>query len=285
MVEGERPVWAPQNPLAVSMPSAESSGVYLRIDDNVRITSFNAAAGVTLACRSRMLDLQGGIQVSNDLQTPNTDRTAKSSIFSSDEGWVLGGSVVVTAGAPLDGQCFVVVEIVRGQGTAALALEQIAAGYVTAKQPLRFPSLSTIRSIDGGGALRSITGAVPGAGAEISETVPTGARWELLALTMTLTTSATVANRLPTVTIDDGALVYFRQSAMIVLAQSLNLAFQWAEGTPSFTLATNGLPAAPLPVNNRLGAGHRIRTSTAAIAVGDQYSLIQYLVREWIEGA
>ena len=45
---------------------------------------------------------------------------------------------------------------------------------------------------------------------EWSETVPTGARWQLLALMVTLATDANVANRFPALAIDDGALVVFQ---------------------------------------------------------------------------
>jgi hypothetical protein len=40
-----------------------------------------------------------------------------------------------------------------------------------------------------------------------------------------------------------------------------------------------------LPVGVRLPAAFRIRTTTISIDVGDQYSAVQYLVKEWIEGA
>lgn len=285
MTDPTAPVWTPENPAPAPLQSAQAGGTYLRIDDNVRITTFNSATGVTVACRTRMVDLVGYVQVASDLQTPNTDRTAKASIFGSDEGWLLGGSVVVTAGAPLEGQCFVVVEIVRGLGASALALEQIAAGYVTAKQPLRFPSLSSIRSLDGGGALRSITGATPGAGVIISETVPTGARWELLTFQFQFVTAVAVANRRVSLTLDDGANGYASITANFTQTASLTEFYVWAQAFPSLIDANLLTILAPLPGNIRLGSGHRIRSTTSAIQGADQFSAVQYLVREWLEGA
>ena len=38
-----------------------------------------------------------------------------------------------------------------------------------------------------------------------------------------------------------------------------------------------------LPFNNRLGAGHRIRTKTNNIQGADQHGPVQYLVREWFD--
>lgn len=269
----------------VPLPLLAAGGLYLRGDDNVRITSYNAAAGVTLSARSRMLDVNGAVQANNDQQVPNTDRTAKQSILITDEGWLLGGEVFASAGSPLDGQCFVVVEVVRGETTGAIALQLIAAGYVTAKQPLVFPASTIGRALEGGGALRSITGAVPAAGAEVSETVPAGARWELLALRLKLTADANVANRSVVLLIDDGTLVYAHTAANLTITAGLVGTMAWFQGPMTPFAGLIGAAVAGLPVGLPLGAGHRIRTSTTAIQVGDQYSIVQYLVRERIEGA
>jgi hypothetical protein len=261
------------------------SAFYMRVDDNIRVTSYNAAAGVSLALRSRFLGLDGEIMPSADLQTPNTDRSAKSTIVPTPEGWLLGAQIFAVAGTPLIGQCFVVVEIVQGLGSSAIVLQTLAAGYVTAKQPLSWPGAPIASSLDGAGALRAIVGTVPGAGAEISETVPTAARWELLTFAAQLTTAVAVANRVPVLVIDDGTNNEFLWPAQGNETASLAWQNHWAQGSPSaFTLGaltSNG----PLPTNNRLGAGFRIRTSTVALQGADQWSSPKYLVREWQEGA
>src|SRR5437868_7689263 len=110
------------------------SSVYLRLEDNLRITSYNSLASVVLNVRSRVLNVEGTIQASGDVQTPNTDRSGKASVIVTDEGWLLGGDVFVSGAAPVIGQTFVVVEVVRGNDpNSATPLQMIAAGYVTAK--------------------------------------------------------------------------------------------------------------------------------------------------------
>lgn len=258
---------------------------YVRVDDNIRVTSYNAAAGVTLACRGRVLTCDEGVKPSADTQTPNTDRTAKTTIVRTAEGWLLGGQVFVTAGAPLVGQCFVVVELVQGESTAALALQTLAAGYVTAKQPLNWPGQPIGNSLDGAGALRAIAGTTPGAGTEFTETVPTGARWELLAFNATLVTAAAVANRVPIIIIDDGANLLWDYITPGNETASLSWTNNWAPGVnPVFTAANNTF-VGPLPIGLRLLAGHRIRSLTVAIQGADQYASPKYLVREFLEGA
>lgn len=261
------------------------NGVFLRRDELVRVTSFNALASVALTIRTRVLNPAGCVVDSADAQTPNTDRSAKTSLVRVDEGWLLDGQVSVSGAAPLLGQTFVVVEVVRGESTAAVPSRVLAAGYVTAKQPLLFPGRTIGSSHDGQGALRMITGTAPGAGVDLSETVPTGARWELIAFLGVLTTSATVANRIPVLVIDDGANVFYEDVAGGNETAGAAWNNCWAQGSPRAFAAGVLLMNGFLPVDNRLGAGFRIKTVTVALQAADQWSAPKYLVREWIEGA
>jgi hypothetical protein len=262
-----------------------ASSWYLRVDDNLRITSYNATATVVLQIRHRFVDLSGYIQASAETQTPNTDRSAKSSIIETPEGWLLGGEVFVSGAAPTQGQTYVVVEIVRGSSASALPLQVIAAGYVTAKQPLAFANGLVGSSLDGAGALRSITGTTPGAGAEISETVPTGARWQLMVFRFAFTASAAAANRQPRLQLDDGVNVYYRSPTPANIVASGASIYNALPGIFNTAPNDGAENQVPFPAGVQLAAGHRIRTNTAAIQAADQYSGVQYLVREWIEGA
>jgi len=267
------------------MQASFASQWYMLKEDNLRLTSYNALASVRLEVRYRFVDTNGNLIPSQEAQVPNTDRTAKSSILITPEGWLLGGEVFVSGAAPLIGQTYVVLEIVRGTGSSALPLQVIAAGYVSAKQPLPFPGVQITSSLDSGGALRSITGATPGAGAEISETVPTGARWELLAFGANLVTSAAAANRMPVLTLDDGTTIYFRGPMNINEVASGTWSNYWTQGLLVSAAGPSNVINGAVPTGNRLGAGHRIRTVTSAIQAGDQWGTVQYLVREWLEGA
>jgi len=261
------------------------SAFYMDVDDNLRITAYNALAGVVLGIRSRIVAPDGSIQASADTLTPNTDRTAKSTIVVTAEGWLLGAEVFATTGTPLIGQCFVVVEIVRGLTSSAIALQTIASGYCTSTQPLAWPGTPMSLSLDGAGAIRSVAGTTPGAGADISETVPTGARWELIAFLAIFTASATVATRITQLQLSDGTNVLFKSPAVFSTTASGASSYGWAQGMPLATTVNAQSAPAGLPVNHRLGAGYKIVTSTTAIQVGDQWSAIRYLVREWLEGA
>src|SRR5439155_23558161 len=108
---------------------------------------------------------------------------------------------------------------------------------------------------------------------------------QLLSFNVQLVTSATAANRVPAFLLDDGANVYGRFAVAQALTASATWFVEFTPGASRITVeaAAHGYAFAPSPALRR--AGHRIRTLTAAIQVGDQYSAIFYLVREWIEGS
>lgn len=275
-----------------SLALEAATPLYLTGEDGLRLTAFNSAAGVSLALRGRFLPVSTApdeqdpvIGAFNQELVPTTNRAASTRTETLGEGWLLDWSVVVIAGTPLIGQCYAMVEIVRGAKGAQLALSVLGSGYVTANKRIGGPNISAMDFLDGGGALRSITGAVPGAGAEISETVPTGARWEFLAAFFTFTTAVAVANRTPRIQIDDGALVYYSASSQGTQAASLTVGYAVGQGLPFQAIGADARSVLAIPVNLKMAAAHRWRTLTGLIQAADQYSAIQYLVREWTEGA
>lgn len=278
-------------PLPLPVPKLEpSSLVYLTGEDSLRLTAFNSAAGVTLTLKGRFLPAvlypDGSlprVQAFRHDLVPATNRTASTRTETLGEGWLLDAHVVVSAGSSSHGQCYAFVSIVRGKTGAIEELSTISSGYVTANQRLPVVMNSFAGMGDGAGALRSITGATPAAGANISEAVPTGARWELLGFRYQLVTSAVVGTRIVSLLFDDGVNNPFNCSGPPqTQAASQTFIYFHGQAQVSVSAATNANQSA-LPVDNRLAAGFRIRTQTAAIDVGDQFSGVQYLVREWIE--
>lgn len=85
---------------------------------------------------------------------------------------------------------------------------------------------------------RTVTGAAPAAGADWSITVPAGHAYRLLAVTATLTTSATVADRTPRFRLSDGDAVFLDIPAVAVQAASLAGVFSWARNLGSYALGS-----------------------------------------------
>lgn len=272
------PSAAAQQASTVLAPSA----TYLMLDDEIRVTAYNGAAGVTLEVHARIFGTTQLVQVSRDTLTPSTNRAASSQVVATDEGWLIGGEVFAVAGTPLIGQCYVVVEVVRGLASSGMAHELLAAGYVTARTPLRFPTPMSGTSLDGRGALRSITGTNPAAGVEILETVPTGARWRFLTMNAALTTSAVVNNRQVKFIVDDGANVLYRMSTSYSQVNSRTDRYTFAP-TGTSLIAIDNTALAVTPVDLWLLAGYRLLTLTTLLDAGDDWGAPQYLVEEFTE--
>jgi hypothetical protein len=270
------------SPLLIGAALAPTRGIYLSGDDHLRITTFNAAAGVELAIEGRYLDLDGRLVPSGGRHVPNTDRTAASTLIRLGEGWLLDVTVRASAGTPRRGQCFALLELVRGFTGAVVPVALLSQGYVTDTARFGWPQSIVQHSTEGRGVIRAITGTDPAAGVEISETVPTNARWELLAIGFALVTDATAANREVTLTLDNGTSVYTRSPSRVNHTASLTRTYS-AFQSPSLAAVTTD-PTLNLQLPRLvLSDGHRIRTATSNLQAGDNYGAPQLLVEEWIE--
>ncbi len=176
------------------------------------------------------------------------------------------------------GVCYVKVSLLA----EGVIVARLAQGYITDSGTVFFPGGENESSIEGPGLLRSITGTDPAAGVEISEVVPTGARWRLIAFRFILATDATVASRTPRISIDDGTTVFFRHGNSSPQTASFSSAYNgFNSGVGNISAASDSsiiLPNPPI-----LSAGYHIATDTAQLQAGDNFSSPKYLVEEWIQ--
>jgi hypothetical protein len=258
------------------------SAVYLTGEDRLRLRTFNSFAGVELALEGRFLSLEGRVEPFAERHVPNTDRTLATTTHPRGEGWLLGAQIRASSGAPRRGQCFAMLDVVRGQTGAIQPLQLLTKGYVTDTTPRAWPSDEPEDSCEGPGVIRSITGTDPAAGAEVSETVPTNARWRLMAVFVQFVADANVANRNPFLIIDDGAttLLEIGSSTSITAGQTINLNYGAVGGNAA--PGSNG-HVISIPPDLYLMGGFRIRTATTSIQAGDNFGAPQLWVEEWIE--
>lgn len=260
----------------------QASPFYCTGEEAIRISSFGSVAGVELALRTRFLRKDGWLIPTNDRHVPSANRTIVTSETPLSDGWLIGCELHAVVGSPRRGQVFVVVDLIRGVGAGATVLQTLAQGYVTDTSRLSYPSSPIDASVSGNGVLRSITGTNPAANTEVSETVPTNARWRLVGVDLTLVADANVANRDIALVFDDGANIFTRVAVVqaVTAGQTAILSFgrNVQRGVGSVNIVLN----APLP-DLQLQGGFRFRTVTSNRQVGDDYSAPQYLVEEWIE--
>jgi hypothetical protein len=261
----------------------DSDAIYCTGEDNLRLTTFNGTAGVILALEGRFMRCDGVVVPIVETHTPNTDRTSKTSLVTLAEGYLGNVQLRATSGSPIAGKCFAIVELVRGRAGAVQPLATLLEGYVSDVQRLAWPGSPLRSSVDTPGVSSVITGTDPAANAECSDTVPTGARWEVLSWMALLVTDANVINRTVALIIDDGVSLLWSCDASGTQAASLTRNYN-AYGTgaaPDVTGSTFRLPG-PFPLD--LPAGARIRTVTNNLQVGDNWSAPKILVRERIAG-
>lgn len=123
--------------------------------------------------------------------------------------------------------------------------------------------------------------AVPAAGAEITATVPTGKMWVLMGFKATLTTSATVNNRVPTLIFDDGTNEFLRLVGRtnIPASQTVKILGETFDVLPSDV--ANSLEYYVIPLDLELSPGFRITTSTTNLDTTDAYTAIYAIVKEY----
>ena len=159
-------------------PNGASPPTYAYVDANdfIKIRIWNATAGQVVNVVMRLLTPNGVISNNEWDLTPDTTRAVNSFLFALTEGFVLS-LCCKSATASVGVETFVSVQIVRSGGSVNQYAEILTQGWVNAQQYLTWPGGVLERSTNGSGVIRSITGTTPGAGAEISEVVPSGAMW------------------------------------------------------------------------------------------------------------
>jgi hypothetical protein len=256
---------------------------YLTGEDALRVVSVNAVTGVAIKVFCRTANPQGDTVAQGFDHVPTADRVSKTQDYEIGDGSLLNVTAYVSSGAPLVGQTFVVVQLVRGRGAAAVVLGTILAGYITRTQAIGFPGSPIRTSTEGEPAIRTIVGTTPAAGGEIVESVPTGARWELLGLMALLITSVQVATRIPTLFFlnPNGGFCLTLHVGSLAASSQANVTF--GAGLTSIAPAGANSLQAPLPQPMPLLAGETFQTSTVGLQSLDQYSGVRYTVREWLE--
>lgn len=160
----------------------------------------------------------------------------------------------------------------------------LAQGYVTGTKDVFWAPWSSVNedAISGAGILRSITGTNPAAGVEITEAVPTNARWLLGSMRFRFVSDANVINRRCNIIIDDGSSNLVHINSYDDHAASTTQYYNVVNDGELLAAATSNRYIL-LPLRIPMLQGWRIRTATNNIQAGDDYDAPQLRVEEWIE--
>lgn len=150
-------------------------------------------------------------------------------------------------------------------------IQQLISGYVYAQKALSWPYGQMVDLRPGGGKLYSYTGVNQAAGVEISETVPAGEIWRLIAMDAVLSTSATVAARRVHLELFDpnGGTIHVWGNTDHAASNSLG--YYWSKIGVVQSETDNFEIAVALPFENLIGPGGVISTQTKNFQVGDNW--------------
>jgi len=261
----------------------EPHAMYVSGEDGLVITSLSSSAGAVVLT-GRFLEIDGRIRPIAERAVLGNDRsTVATKALPLGEGWLLNLTAVLESGSVGWAQAFVRVDLVRGRSGGTTTLATLMQGTVTDTQRRAWPGSPIVGTLEAPGAIRAIVGTDPAAGAELSETVPAGARWRLLALNATLVTDANVANRRPVFYVDDGTNVLLNVGTVTDITASSTIPVNVHPGIGN-PISSAGVHDVPLPPGLMLLAGYRIRTVTTLLQAGDNWSAPRLLVEEWLEG-
>lgn len=179
------------------------------------------------------------------------------------------------------GECYVQVRLIS-QGDVLLNL---GSGLVSALRAIGWPNVVQEDARPGGGAIKSITGTNPAAGAEVSQVVPDGRVWRLLSLRVTLVATAAAASRRVHLQIGDGTNVLLDCFGSIdqIISETKTYNFSAVGVIPDETDSNEII--VPIPPYLMLPDNFTIATLTTAINAADDFGAPQLLVEEYFTPA
>lgn len=253
-------------------------------EDKLQIASWNSVSGARIGIQGRVFSkLHQRVQPFRGVHTPNTDRSLAVGFVDVPEGELLNVAVFAEAGTTRIGQTFIRLAVVRGNVSAFTFLGTLLQGHVTQLQVQAWPGAPIGNSLDARGLIRVVTASTPAAGAEFSETVPTGAVWEFLAFSCQLAESGGIANT-PRLVLDDGSGNELVGVPNLFGVATNTFTYSWLAGL-GLSLDAGTRKPISFPVGYLLNPGARIRTSTSGITGATQYSAGFLTVREWLEAS
>lgn len=257
-------------------------GFYIQGDDRLFVAAYSSVSSLTVRFSGYFLSHNGEVRQYAVDVFPTNDRAATTALQFLGDGFILSCTAHLLSGSANRGQCYVRSRIQRGTGATIVPIAGIISGYLSDDYSPAWPFGKREGPLEGPGMLRSITGSDPAANAEISETVPTGARWRLISMRAVFVSDANITSRRVAFVEDDGTNNFLQLRAEADQTASLTGTYTFASnGNSSF--GTNVVQHITTPIMGMLPAGARIRTITVNIQTTDNWGPPQLLVEEWIE--
>ena len=258
------------------------SSIYITRGDKLRVIIWNSATGMEVDLGARLLRADGSVIVVPFQLFPTNNRASNTFDLDLAEGFLLGVCATTPTGSVKRGQCWVSILLIRGTGANATVHQSLVLDYVETGAAVQWPGGLVDDPVSGNGNLRMILGTTPPVASAGIETVPTGARWKLLAFTQSITTDATAGTRRIRLSLFDTVGTYAYCGGQFTAAPSSTVTFIWLSGVVQGQVDT-GFFSAALPTDALLRSAGQVITSIIGVGAGDQLTAPVYSVIEWVE--
>lgn len=284
-MSGERILGASAGALLGRASAASPFNWLFTGEDVLQFTSICLAGVVDVAIQGRIYTASGEIKAFAETHRTFFPASPETTTHRPGVGSLLNVTVFCKSAVPKRGQLFVQLKVVRGTGNAAVVLGTLLQGYVTLRQSLGWPGSPLESSLQAQGAMNTISMIGGGLGAEVDHAVNSFTRYRVQSIQAVLTADATVTTRAPALIVTDASgNQVARCPNPATLTAGLARNFNWTAGLPFETVVSAQANAGGLPSNLVVGSLFRLRTETANLQPGDQWSNPRMLVEEWVDG-
>jgi len=256
------------------------TAAYMGVDDTLWLMASSSVNNVILTVTYRLLMPDGSIIPNQQQVNVGGGRSPGWYPFTLPECFILGLSITANISASFP-EVYVTAMISRGNPVVGVISQVLCQGYCYQIAGVSWPNGVNTIAFGVPGNIRSITGTMPAAGQNISESVPSNARWRLIAIRITLITSAVGTGRVMALTFDDGVNVFCSDTTPLIQPVSTVWVYNFADGFAG--VVNTGSPVmAQIPQHLPLNQTWRIRTNIVNLDAADQLSAPQYVVEEWL---
>lgn len=275
-------------PITTALPAAQVNNsqpsVYMTAADTVKFVVYNSnpnMASITLTLRVVTPD---GQILTEALTIANltADRTANIATMGQLEGFLVSAVVSGVTAPTARGQCYATAGLIRGAAATQLSSFLLFADYVTTALQPQWPTDRAKSAVEGQGFITTYTAPNVGFGAEITIQQPPNTRWRVMSILATLSTGATVQNRIPQVWIQPtGGVVFAVVSPQTQTANQI-VKYIVAPGNILAPVPALAVPM-PLPIDLYVSNQSFIETNQSNLAVTDKWTTMVLQVEEWID--
>ena len=275
-ISGTRPPDAGFATQLVQPPGA----LYVSPEESLVLGILTTLAGQPVTLSVRLLLADGTVQYIEHTVTAVTVGGFELHGIPLAEGFLLSVQVSHAGNFTSHGECYVYVGLARGSADGLHRVQTILADHVTDHWFPTWPQMEPTPHDAGIGQMIVLDGTDPAAGSQFTFAPSVGVRFRIIGVTMTLTTSATVANRFFRLAVTSGGNpVYVAQDTTAITASQTVIILVGPPMLATIGVTTRIMPLAPDTV---IGPDTTMATSIGGLAAGDQLSGIAIFVERWL---